>query len=271
MDIDIVKMGNMRLTLDLENVDPDAISKALQNRDISALAQKIPSLASIDYSHTINKTFATKYKEVCAEKRKMNLTDYTQYLYLDTKLLWARKGIKLGYGLKQTLKKYVQDWGEIRVSIRPDNAYPLDKLIVKLASKNKSLADDINLDFSLNNDILTDINYTFKMPTRASLKEIKDAQLSLSEAKKKAIIRYEHKFIEIPKSEIKNYLHNTLILEIKQSKTGLTKELKGRYIETIDDYVHLKIRLRGQGTVKIPTKIDRILKVKVLKRVVRTD
>ncbi len=272
MDIDIVKMGNIRFTLDLENVDPHAISKALQSRDLQSLMEQIPALASVDYSHTINKEFATKYKEICAEKRNMSLADYNQYLYLDTKLLWARKGIKLGYGLKQTLKKYISEWGEIRLSIRPDNAYPLNKLAIKLASKNNStLAEEINLDFSLNNDILTDLNYSFERATKEGLNKIKEAQSNLSAEKKIAPIRYEYKFVEIPKDQINNYLNNTMILVISQSRTGLTKELKGRYVETVDDYIHLKIRLRGRGSVKIPTKISRIKQVKVLKRVIRKD
>jgi len=268
LDVDIAKIGRLQFSLDLESVKPDVLSKLLQAGDYGALMKVLPALASTDLSYNINKLFATKYKTICAEKRKMTVPEYDQYLHLDNQLLLAQLGITLGYGLKRTLKKYIQNWGEIRLSIRPDTAYPFDKLVAKIMEKKVNLASEINLDFSLNNDILTDLHYTYKQPTRKDIKKLKDAQANLTEKDKKPVIRYENKLVEIPKSEITQHRNEFMHLTVRQSRTGNLKTLKGHYVEKIDQYIHLKVRVRGSGTIKIPTRLSQIKKVEIYKKMV---
>jgi len=268
LDIDIAKIGRLQFSLDLESVKPDVLSKLFRAGDYGGLTQVMPALASTDLSFNTNKLFATKYKAICAEKRKMTVSEYEQYLHLDNQLLLAQLGVTLGYGLKRTLKKYIKDWGEIRISIRPDTAYPFEKLAAKIMEKKVNLASEINLDFSLNNDILTNLNYTYKRPTRKDIKDLKDAQASLGETDKKPIIRYENKLVEIPKSEIIQHKNEFMHLTVSQSRTGRLKILKGYYVEKIDQYIHLKVRVRGSGTIKIPTRLSQIKKVQIYKKMV---
>ncbi len=260
IEINIKKIASISIALDLDSINPEAIA----DRDYQTLIKNTPALTSFDMTYYIDKEYANKYKTYCASLQGVTESQFTQLLYLDQKLALAKAGIKLGNGLKRTLKKYLSEWGEMRVTVKPKEPFPFTGMLFGI---NDDALKNLNIEFSLNDNLLTNTHFTYKPPTKTEIKEIKDAKIALTDNKKYEIIRYETQFVEVPLPQIDQYKGQIVRIMAHQKITNKLRPIIGRYVDTIESYIRLKVKVGGSGRMIMPTAKKRITKVEVLKKV----
>lgn len=153
MNVEIRDIESVEMSVELDGVIPD---------DVGAGAVSTLALRSAAMQMTIKPEFGNEALKVCAERKQLNVVKFREQLIKRAADELNASGVKLGESLLAAMASYYQDWGELRVDVRPDK--PLGMLALMM-TKPENMGSMLGINLYVNDKRIENPEFSFALPT----------------------------------------------------------------------------------------------------------
>lgn len=142
-----IEQGNM--SIELAGVLPE---------DIQAGQTSAPALARAQMAVEVDREFGNRLLKQCATQKQLTIDAYRTAMLERLHNDVAAAGVTLGAGLKQAIDDFYRDWGEIRVTLRPEK--PLGMLQMMGINRDNAIYL-LGLSLAVNGKPVPDLTFDF--------------------------------------------------------------------------------------------------------------
>lgn len=255
MGFDLHNIQTVSMSVDLDGVLPE---------DLAGQQVTPPGMARAEMSVDVKRAFGDRYMKLCAERANVTVDEYRAQLLQRMNDDLRESGITLGAGLQKAMAEVYRDWGELRITLRPEE--PLGPMhLFRLSPQNA--VDLLGLSLRVNDSLVTDLSFDFDMQ---ALMQRAQSQLGVAPAPETNLPRPE-----IPKRvRITRTYKNVAVESLAQHVNGVVKikpvgqPLRTGYLVSVEGG-EAQIRQRAHGgtfTSHVPINEIESLEVQITER-----
>lgn len=126
--------------------------------DIQAGQASAPALARAQLAVEVEREFGNRFLKQCATEQQLTVDAYRTALLERLHNDFASAGVTLGEGLKQAIDDFYRDWGEVRVTLRPEK--PLGMLQLMGINRDNAIYL-LGLSLAVNGRPVPDLTFDF--------------------------------------------------------------------------------------------------------------
>lgn len=250
-----------RFAVDLPDIQSLQLSATLADVDVDALAQggaPAASLGALSMALRIEPTFGHQVLKSCAIGTDRPVQAWSEALAGRAIADLSAQGVTLGYGIEQALRRFYNDWGELRVELAP--AKPIGLLSLVLLPP-EQLITALGVRVSANGQPVDTTGLRWERPEGADLSALFGGAPVEDDAPAKrapARIIVRHEYIDVPVSEIAGHINAEVQIKPRSQplRSGVLKRIADREVE-------IEQNLHG-GKFSVYVRLDDIESLRVL-------
>lgn len=148
------------MNMDLHDIETVEVSATMNDVDVEAFSQGAApqfSLGRMSFKMRVSPEFGKQAIKTCAVGTDSTVEEWSGLLANQVLKQLQQQGISLGYGLRNTVRKFYRDWGEIEVVAAPEQ--PVGLLSLMFLQPNQ-LANTLGIQMRLNGQPVSDTSFT---------------------------------------------------------------------------------------------------------------
>ncbi len=241
----------MGMSLEMKDIKSATFSATMTDVDYEAVSQGAApsvSLGDFDVSVVVDPEFGRQAAKQCIVGSDQSVAEYQAAAAQRALDQLAKMGISLGPGLTKAVRDLYRDWGELRVAAKP--AQPVGLLSLMFV-KPEQLADMLNLQLTVNRELITDTSFSWEMPEGAGLAAVLGQQREEAESGNKSApqrILVQRAYEPVPVANIAGYVDHKVRVKPRgqPQREGVLKRIAYGEAE-IEQTLH-----GGKYTVYVP-------------------
>jgi len=210
-----------------------------------------------------------RFIKYCAKRMERKSENYLDAVMGDFKKIITQMGLTLSDDIYHIVKAFNSPQSKIEFKFMPENLsnlqyfnqYEINQWPYILGMTVKVNGKDYN-DFSFKINKKTEVEKEQKLNKTESLKSkepLVEAPKNKNEPLKNKKLKKKKSLVEVPISELKNYIKSYAVIKLKSGK-----EFKGLIIKSEKNKIQLKIKKSG-GYMELPINLEKIDKVVIYK------
>lgn len=217
----------------IESVRANVLLDDVVLENIDRMPKQIPNLVGGELSMRIEPRFGEDYLALCASRAGVSVEAYRQRQIDEQLRELELVGLRLGDGLRDAIKTFYRDWGEVALQLDPEEPVAMMQLLFVPPDQ---MPEVLGLTLHINGDEVQDMAVQWLGPDAGGLQALVGADKSAQAAPGP---RFEYRYIRVPVSQLAQHLKKPVRLKLRDqpARNGILASV-GKDVIAVDSRRH---------------------------------